>query len=545
MPIDAAATMLRAAAHLDAAAGSAARGLEVEMPKLFRRGRAREAMTAEFALAASQARQAVRELEPLGAPVADARAAIDESLPKFDPALLHRRIDNAREFGEFTDATTRLRVVRDRLRLQAQLASTPADVARARLQADVDSILDLPPDAINDQHVWRLGVISGLPEQLRPRLPAPVKPTFPVEYLGIRGLDYMGRMARNELHNLRLDRMRRVVEADPTVTREGLEAELRSIVAADPSIETPRELDRIAVMAGLPERLRPRAFAAPEVWTDYPMSSLGVYGGDRGMGSVVRMKVDALRMAHEHELMVADPAVTRDTVSKEVVGLLTRPVDSLGEDEMRRLSVLMRAPEQLRPALPPRVDPHYVFEDLGLLRRIPARDLKSRDIYLAGRLQLLTKEAPDVLVGELRTLRDRHFPMDPRLVAALLADHPELIERAGVRASDLHTTAINLLAGGERTPRDIGDQLAIIRIGVERATPADDVQRAMRDELLALVDRNIARVRGEVRDTFSNHPDYAELGRIVENARLLRTLEQTTLAHVGAPARDVTGVVAW
>ena len=49
---------------------------------------------------------------------------------------------------------------------------------------------------------------------------------------------------------------------------------------------------------------------------------------------------------------------------------------------------------------------------------------------------------------------------------------------------------------------------------------ADPVAR-LREETVALVERNLARIEGSRRDTYARNPDYAEIGRIRENLPLL------------------------
>jgi len=52
--------------------------------------------------------------------------------------------------------------------------------------------------------------------------------------------------------------------------------------------------------------------------------------------------------------------------------------------------------------------------------------------------------------------------------------------------------------------------------------------------------RNVERVEGRLRDGYLHHPDYAELGRSAENARLLLSLRA---ARGGSGAAAET--VAW
>jgi hypothetical protein len=244
--------------------------------------------------------------------------------------------------------------------------------------------------------------------------------------------------------------------------------------------------------------------------------------------------------------MLADPSVTRETVAREVASLLATPVEDLDADAMRRLSMLLRAPEQLRVPLPAAADSHYLFEDLGLLRRHPASDLKAADVYAQGRLHVLSRLDPEVLVAELRAKSSAGEPIDGRLAASLLEEHPDLLAKAGVDPWELHDQTLELLARGRLSTRDMGDRLELVRLGLQRTQPGDDVQRAMRDDLLELVERNIARTKRERTDTFSNHPDYAEVGRIAENGKLLRALNQAIPAHAPTHATPAHGeAIPW
>jgi hypothetical protein len=532
MTIDAAATMLRAATHLDAAAAATAKALEADGPKLFFRGRAKAVINGHFAEALRQGQQAVRELEGLGGPLEDARAGIREAIARNDPAV-HTDLHHLRDFRDNAGVQGRLEVFRDRLRLQAELDGLPVADARARVTQELDTLLDTPADRFTNDELLRLAVLEGLPSDLRPRFPRPVR-----DWYGLLGAsavhrwDGSERIAAAEVRNLQLDRERRFIEADPSASLASFDNELRSILAKPHEQLTHDDLDRISIMAGLPQRLRPSLLDVPNPWptAPEPLDQLGPWRyGHHVSDGAVRSRLDAMRMGVEHEAMLADPTVTKETVTRDVAAILATPTEQLDLEDMQRLSLLLRLPDHLRPALPAPIDSHHVIENLGLLRAVPAQHVTAAKIYDAARTELLADLAPEVLVQALREKVAAGGEIDLRTAAALARRDPALLEQAGVSADRLRDQAIAALAAGTQVRvGSVEEHLAFTRAGIEALQPTDPAQLAMRDELLATIDRNLDRIRGRRTDTFGRHPDYAEVGRVAENARLLHLLSQAT-----------------
>ena len=80
--------------------------------------------------------------------------------------------------------------------------------------------------------------------------------------------------------------------------------------------------------------------------------------------------------------------------------------------------------------------------------------------------------------------------------------------------------------------RSVRSSLELIRDGM-RTTPAPSAELApIHKQTLELLDRNIARLGGTTPDGairgYSNHPDYAEVGRIRANMTLLEHARTTT-----------------
>jgi hypothetical protein len=82
-------------------------------------------------------------------------------------------------------------------------------------------------------------------------------------------------------------------------------------------------------------------------------------------------------------------------------------------------------------------------------------------------------------------------------------------------------------------------------LDVQRELRSADVSgpvTTVRDEALALIDRNLARIEGErwwiPRDGYANHPDYAELGRVRSSFQLLEKVGAIKLGDEAAPVVD-------
>jgi hypothetical protein len=436
-------------------------------------------------------------------------------------------------------------ILRARADLASDLAGVPEDVARARLQAQLDEIVAQPLEDMTFAQRSQVGVIAGMPEQLRPTLPRPLFASHPdaghpLELLATysRHLDpATDRMAFGEYELLRLAMERRRAMADPQVTRATLDAEVRRILALGDDQITPALNARMSMIAGLPDELRPAILDVRMPGWKYQLSEMSAYQWLPGKGDVPRSQYAALRVALEHEGMLANPAVTRAAVGDELMRLLAKADDQLTHAELRRISVLARLPDELRPSMPPVLDEVHRFEDIGILGQHPREHVQAARALDQGRVHVAANVDPESLGRQLKAQVDAGELIDIRIVD-VLGNDPELLARAGLTPDVLHRQAVRALSGaGTGSTDTLLIHLQRVHDDIAAMRPADDATRALRDQAVELADQNLARMRGERRDTYSRHPDYAEVGRIASIAKLLGALKPA--------AADAVETLSW
>jgi hypothetical protein len=517
-----------AASHLESAATMAEHAETIKLPNLLFRGHATQKIHAAYAAATAEAMRGVHALEPLGAPLEDARAGVLAQLREIDPSFQYA-IERQREYTAAQDVPGMLRVHADRLRLQADLVPLEPAAARAELQNELDTILRMPLRDVTHEQQWRAGVIVGMPTHLRPSLPDPVRSNYPLDVSAVRSwTPHQESMTRGEWHNLQLDLQRRELAATPGVTRASLDAEVRSIIAT-PYPEVTRELnDRLSVIAGMPDELRPALMDTPMPWPQHRLEHLASWNWLPDSSQDARAKYDALRMAVEHEQAIADPTFTREVASRELLDIVSLPNELITPDDFRRTSWLLRLPESHRPDVGslPRV-PHGL-ENLGLFGYHPTTNKASAAAIDLLRAHLAATVDPERAAAQLRARVEAGEQIDIRLVTAL-ASHGDLLERAGLTDDVLHRQAMRVLAGpGGMSTESLALNLERARAKVARASSTDPAVLAMRDQALEIADRNLDRIAGRRTDTFGRHPDYAEIGQFVSISDLLDALGSST-----------------
>ncbi len=542
MTIDVRAALTRAATYLDQSASLARAANEQELPKLFFRGRAVAEINATYASAVGQGRLAIAQLDGVTGPARDAMQGVDELLAKIDPALpraKHKGLEWARRYGETSDVAGLLGIRADRMRLMADHVDSDPALVRATLMAEVADITGKPLDQVTRSDMRRLAAIDGLPEALRPPMPPRLRDNYPAEELVVRNmLPGTDNIARGEFEMHRVARTRAEIVADPTATRETLDAEVRAILATPDAHVTMEMTRRLSAIAGLGDDLRPTLLETSVPWSQHKLQDLSAWGWVPARDPVARTKFNALRMAIEQEALIADPAITRESVTRELVQLLAIPHETLTDAQLYRTSLLARLPAQLRPPMPARLD-HYAFEDLGLLKAHPARHLVAARVFDKMRIHMAAVVDPELVVRQLGEQVKAGRPIDFRVIAALDGQEA-LLARYGLTRDVLDREAVRSLAGAASDSKDallhhlqrVRDSIAVL--------PANDEKIAgIRSQALELADRNLERMSGLRSDTFGTHPDYAEVGRIVSIAELLDAVTPRPATPKPAPASDM------
>lgn len=538
---DIAATMRRAAQHLEAASSFANAANELELPKLFFRGRAIAEINETFGRAVGEGRLALQGLDGITGPAQDAMRGVQELLDLIDPSLhrsKHKGLDYLRAYSETRDVAGRLGVRADTLRLLADHAGEAPEATRSALDAELGALASRPFASIGRDDVRRLAAIEALPEPLRPAFPPRVRDNYgPTELVVRRMLPGSDNIARGEFEALRLHRVRAEMAADPSITRESLDAEVRAIIAV-PDAEFTTELStRLSAIAGLGDELRPALVDTPVPWPQHRLQDMSAWGWLPQRDGDSRAKLAALRMAVEQEALIADPAITRESVTRELVELLAIPNEQLTDAQLHRTSLLARLPAALRPPMPERIDWHYAFEDLGLLRYHPRGNRAAAKSFDLMRIHLAAVVDPELTITQLAARVQRGERIDFRVLAALEGQE-ELLAAHGLTRDVLNREAVKSLAtAGEGSPDALRHHLERVRSSIAAIPAGDEKLATIRTQALELADRNLDRMSGKRSDTYARHPDYAEVGRIVSIAELL---ESVTSRKPVAPAPVAT-----
>lgn len=551
MGIDVAATLLRAATSLDAAASAASSAMDLPPPRLFRRGAAIHKVTESFDSAASHAGRAARELETLGDPLADARSGVEQLRERIDstivPDLVHQR-----RYSMVSHVPLSLQTRAASLRLHANLIDADPAAARAALGREVDELVQRPYSTITHDDVQHLAAITQLPDELRPALPSPLRIRYGMaDMVPRRMLPGSDNIARGEFDRLRLDALRRRLVDSGSVTRESLDAEVRAIIATSNADVTPAQVERLSLITGLPDELRPALVDTPVPWPAHRLEDLSAWGWTPARDGDARAKFDALRMATEHEQMIADPAVTRQSVTDELVALLAKPDSELSDADLYRTSLLARLPEQLRPSMPAAIDKHYRFEDLGLLRYHPYDNRAAATAFDQARVHMAAVVDPEGTLHAMRARLAAGQSIDIRVVTALQLE-PELLGKHGITKQVLEQQAIRALSNagtdGLAQQQQLSYHLRIERDRIAAMNLAPKLE-SIRSTALELAERNLARMSGARTDTYGRHPDYAEIGRFVSASELLGKLvpraADDAASAAAATVADAADTIVW
>lgn len=318
---------------------------------------------------------------------------------------------------------------------------------------------------------------------------------------------------------------------------------LAATYATAPAGTAERELDRLldipskemsaqdgalmGVLSSLPPNLRPAILDTPQPEREFTVALIAMSGGRYGTVAPAP-NIDALRAAREATRLVeSGQAGTKASNTAEVLAILEAPTASISATQRRRISVLARLPEHLRPDLPPAMPGESGLEHIGLE---PGQRLTERAIRHSidrGRAYLIAQHDPRALAESLRRPGGNPDGLDGVRLAALTSlGRPleefgisrsllsELFSRHLARAGSNFDTKAKQLVG---TLEHVRDDIAT------RKMPA--AFGSLRTELLELADRNLDRMRGVRHDTFGQHPDYAEIGRITSMLELINRAE--------------------
>jgi hypothetical protein len=416
----------------------------------------------------------VDDLELLARLERDPSATLLRDLPAGLPTL-QQVVDSRAGLMSVSNRAT-IGHLRRRVEVQ-ELERTPG-ITRELLDREVRELAALPDAELGHAQLRRLAVLDQLDAGLRPEL---LPATGQTSLQAIADAGYLP----NQYEHVReaIDRVRRHIEridleADPSVDTASLTAEVRSIVGTRDVELTPTDLRRLHVLAGTSPRIRP---ALPE-----PV-------GDRASW------LDAIRRSVGLRA-VRDATAGTSALDRELRAIVTRPVADITEADTIRLAEIERMPADRRPWLPdPRGDGR-TFQALAGHRPYDYTD---------------SADAFDELRRHYADLDRRADPMaDPFDVGEFT---PERLDDGSL----LDTGIARMRSASEAGRSPDRDDLMRARQVAGLMSPGSEVERQLQERLLALLDANIARVTGQVRDGYPRYADLAEIGGAVAEAETL------------------------
>lgn len=142
---------------------------------------------------------------------------------------------------------------------QRQTLLDDPTITKASVEQEWRRIIAKPDAEITQQDWERIGILSTLPDEVRPFVPEPYGGPFnSILHQAHRSeLPSTNQSAAQELDNLRVTLDRDRLAADPSVTRAGVEAELRRRFGPGVEQLTRDDLRYVGLVASLPEQLRP------------------------------------------------------------------------------------------------------------------------------------------------------------------------------------------------------------------------------------------------------------------------------------------------
>lgn len=276
----------------------------------------------------------LRELAVLDHAPANVRPALPRPITQ-PLADLYRE---SRAEGRLTgQAKLELRSVQ--LSEQARRLANQPGASKEAFAAQVDAIVSRPADQVSYDELRQVAIIERLPDELRPRFPAPIRGaerSFAREFATIDRPDRLTSTIgfRDELKNLRIMQEQRQLAAQPFTSPVTMNAEIEQLLARPAAEFDAEDVRRLAVIDGLPDHLRPDL--PPRSVYATPPSVLAAQGFD-GSKEEVR---SALRTVSEWRAMTNESG--REQLRERLASgqtVTSRTLQHLGSSESLRSSV--------------------------------------------------------------------------------------------------------------------------------------------------------------------------------------------------------------
>ena len=431
---------------------------------------------------------------------------------------------------------TNLRLWREARRLDAD-----PSVTRESTLAELGSILAKPDADITADDMLRIALLehTGVAPSLN--LPTNVG-DYTRQSMALWGWTPAthARYVTPELASLRLWHEARLLDADPTATRETLSAELATILAKPNSEITADDMRRLALLDQLDDAKR--IDLPPQVGDDRRTLALAGWT-PRAHARYVTPELANLRHWHEARALDEDPAVTRDTLMREISDILAKPDELITTDDMRRIVTFELLDGDKRLGLPGTAADRRNLVTTGWLPG--ATPMQVRSDLKQLRLWLYTSSPAGL--AQFRTRLVAGEPVDQEVLDAVAGIPLDRLAAAGIEMDHLFAESLSKLTGtGGLATALIGARVQTARTLLGRLdTSSDPMQALLASDIDALLESNIGRAGGTVRDGYSTHPEYAQLGSIIAKGRLLLGVREATRVQpvVDATTDGVTQLV--
>jgi hypothetical protein len=369
------------------------------------------------------------------------------------PALLDDSAATAMEAAVSGAPTAAIDDLRWPLEREAILADPNA---RLRSMDEVGRVLAKGEDSITIDDLRRIRRFGTLPTGIAPDLSHSNQYTLD-RAIESNWLPSTDSDARHIVSNLRRSIGLQRIDADPSITKETLTAELEAIATKSDDQVTQADLERLAFLDELPGTKRPDLPAAA---TGYSRRRIADSAWLPAADSDARAEFNSLRLWRDTNRAVRDPRITRESVAAELDELLARPNDAIGSDQMRRIALIDSLPADRRPIL-------------------PALSESPRAMYVRGALPGSDETATSQLERLRRWNQGRHIAEDPQVTAETLFDELGGMLRkddSAVTTDDLRRLAVFDEITGEKSLRLPGaaTQYSRSRIADSNWLPSSD-----------------------------------------------------------------------
>ncbi|MCW2921246.1 MAG: hypothetical protein JWL76_1120 [Thermoleophilia bacterium] len=381
---------------------------------------------------------------------------------------------------------------------------------RESLLAELDELVDASDKEITHSQVLRLANIAAA-----------------AEGHGIHGVP-------TNVAHLREWRLVQHMEADPSITRESLLAQLDEVLDKGDGDITKDDLTFLARLdrLGGDKRVELPAQAS----TSYSRQTIADSGWLPKNDSDSRAEFASLRAWRERRKLLDDPTLTRDAVVTRFTQAVLKPDDLITPSELNLLALLDELPDHLRIDVPAPVRGGS-RSGLGLVGSVSSGSSASSEIASLRAWAMTSTDAgrdvarQKVLAGE---------PLEGALLRSLAGGDDAVLASIGVTRTDLLDSAVANLDGTGST--NLTDVLANLKLAQSLVTGVEGtghIQTA-REDAIRLLQRNVDRIEGRLHDGYSNYPDYAEIGAAVTQAKTAVGM-QRRLAEVAARAGAQVG----